>query len=182
MATNIDPAKIQAAWNSKIDSMKEPWTAYFKNQYTMYIRSYMPQVDSDFDLKLKNSEIELVSMARNILDSVMEALKQSGLKSTLEVTLGAGMLASIPALNAVTGIIAGKAAAAAAGLFAVAGPVVIAMALIPLIPAITQGIRAKNVISAGRSLRSKEIAKSNLRRRISFISSRILAIEFSLAL
>ena len=144
MATNIDPAKIQAAWNSKIDSMKEPWTAYFKNQYTMYIRSYMPQVDSDFDLKLKNSEIELVSMARNILDSVMEALKQSGLKSTLEVTLGAGMLASIPALNAVTGIIAGKAAAAAAGLFAVAGPVVIAMALIPLIPAITQGIRAKN--------------------------------------
>jgi ribosome biogenesis GTPase A len=138
----VDATEITTAWQNTIDKKKNEWITYIQNQYIDYIKNYTPFIQNDFtSLNATSFKSELVASFRNTFDSVLDSLRVAGPQSIITGSLGAVAIASTSTLAGIKVI--GGALAAVTG---IAGPALIAVALLPLIPVITKGIRDRKEI------------------------------------
>lgn len=142
-------SEIRDCWNKTIDSKKDCWSSYLRTQYEEYIKEYVPQIEpSSLNISLSGNAIVQTSL--NIFDSLLESLKNSGPVSILEASGGAAMLLLAPVLNGVEGKIASAFCKAIATVLGVSGPMLIAVAIIPLIPTIRNLVKQKNEFDKGK--------------------------------
>ena len=137
--TSVDVQLIKNCWKEKIDKETGGWTKRLKEQYTEYIRQYVPMVENDVDLAVGKYEIELFNKVGNIFGATLEALKIAGAQSIITASIGALLLTSTAAIGSVPMV-----GGALLGIAAVAGPAMLGVAILPLIPAITQGVKRRN--------------------------------------
>ncbi|MEE3410838.1 MAG: dynamin family protein [Treponema sp.] len=137
--SSVDVQLIKNCWKEKVDKEAAGWTKRLKEQYTEYIRQYVPIVENDVDLAVGKYEIELFNKVGNIIGATLEALKIAGAQSIITASVGALLLTSTAAIGSVPMV-----GGALLGIAAVAGPAMLGVAILPLIPAIAQGVKRRN--------------------------------------
>ncbi len=136
-------AEIKSVWEFTIKSKADSWATYLKKQYEEYIRYYIPQIEtSSLDITLDGNVI--VQTSQNIIEALMECLKSAGPGSILEISGGAVMLGLVPVAKGLEGKILSKVGTVLAGVLGVSGPALIAVAIIPMVPAIVNIVKQKN--------------------------------------
>lgn len=157
----IDSLKINDIWQEKIESKKDAWINYLKNQYVEYAETYIPSIENDLHIPVKDLEMEMINNLRNILDSLLDTLKLSGVNSILTASFGAGLIVAAPFIPFV-GTVA-----------SIAGVAVIGFSVIPLIPAITKSIREKN--ERDKTRRENEVRRNLEQIDVSPLVEKILS-------
>jgi GTP-binding protein EngB required for normal cell division len=125
---------IADVWEKTLTPQTRNWAQYLADQYAQAYKTF----------SIKNQEIpipDLGSILQGFSDSIMailEALRYAGVQSTVTATLGAALTLATGAIGSIP-LIGG----ALAWLTMIAGPAIIAVALVPLIPAISDKMKQR---------------------------------------
>jgi len=120
---------VKDVWDKEINKHKGNWAQFLHNKYKQYA-DYTPNISDDTKIKPPDL-VSITANLTNTLLSIMEAFRFAGPQSALTASAGAALMITAPAA-ANLALIGG----ALSTLMLFAGPVIIAVAVIPLIPLI----------------------------------------------